>query len=258
MDHAPLVIAQLTDCHLADEPEATLMGVVTEATLAAVIADLGAARPAPEFVLATGDLSETASDASYQRLTGHLRGLDRPVHCLPGNHDDPEAMERALAGGAITTDFVVDNGAWRVVLLDSHVPGAPHGRLGAAQLARLDDALASEPGRFALIAVHHPPVVIASPWMDAMGLLDAAELFAVLDRHPCVRAVIWGHIHQPFEGLRNGVRLLGAPSTSRQVRPKTETPIMTGEPPAWRRLMLHGDGRVETQLHWIEGMVPAS
>lgn len=256
MASAPLVIAQLTDCHLGDEPGAALMGVVTEATLAAVLGDLGAARPAPAFVLATGDLSETASDASYRRLAARFRALERPVHCLPGNHDDPAAMDRVLAGGAIATAFVVDDGAWRVVLLDSHVAGAPHGRLGAEQLARLDAALASAPGRFALIAVHHQPVEIASPWMDDMGLLDAADLFAVLDRHDSVRAVIWGHIHQPFEGTRNGVRLLGTPATSRQVRPRTEAPIMTDQPPAWRRLTLHGDGRVETRLHWIEGMAP--
>lgn len=253
---APLVIAQLTDCHLADEPEAAVMGVVSDATLAAVLANLAAARPAPEFVLATGDLSQTASDASYARLAAHLRELERPVHCLPGNHDDPAALGRALAGGAITTDFVVDSGAWRVVLLNSHLPGSHGGRLGAEQLARLDEALASAPGRFALVALHHPPVAIASPWMDAIGLFDAADFFARLDRHENLRAVIWGHIHQPFEGSRNGVRLLGTPSTCRQFRPRSETPVMTDESPAWRRLLLHGDGRVETQLHWVEGMAP--
>ena len=257
MTSAPLLVAQLTDCHLADEPEAALMGVVPDATLGAVLADIGAARPAPEVVLATGDLSQTASDASYARLAEGLRGLDRPVHCLPGNHDGPAAMDRALAGGAVTTAFLVDEGAWRIVLLDSYLPGSHAGRLGAEQLARLDEALASAPGRFALVALHHPPVSIASPWMDAMGLLDAADFFALLDRHDNVRAVIWGHIHQPFEEVRNGVRLLGTPSTSRQFRPQTEKPVMTGEPPAWRRLLLHGDGTVETVLHWVGEFTPA-
>ena len=247
MTSVPLVVAQLTDCHLADEPGAALMGVVPDATFAAVLSDLGTAHPTPEFVLATGELYQTASDASYARLAEGLRGLDLPVHCLLGNHDDPATMARALAGGAITTDFAVDVDAWRIVLLDSHAPGSHAGRLGAEQLAR-----------FALVALHHPPVEIASPWMDAMGQLDAVDFFAVLERHENVWMVIWGHIHQPFEEFGSGVRLLGTPSTSRQFRPKTEIPVMTDEPPAWRRLLLYSDGRVGTQLHWVKGLAPVA
>ena len=129
-------------------------------------------------------------------------------------------MDRALAGRAITTAFLFDGGAWRIVLLDFHLPGAHVGRLGAEQLARLDEALASESGRLVLVALHHPLFVFASPWMDAVGLLDLADCLALLDRHGNMRTVIWGHIHQPFEELRNGVHLLGTPSTRRQCCPQ--------------------------------------
>ena len=92
--------------------------------------------------------------------------------------------------------------------------------------------------------------------MDLIGLANGEALLARLDRFPQARAVIWGHIHQPFEAMRNGVRLLGTSSTSRQFTPGTEEPVPIDEPPAWRWLELYPDGAVETDLEWVAGMVP--
>jgi 3',5'-cyclic AMP phosphodiesterase CpdA len=58
-----------------------------------------------------------------------------------------------------------------------------------------------------LLAVHHVPLSIGSPWMDGMGMENPEDLFGVMDRFSNVRALVCGHIHQEFRTVRNGVSL---------------------------------------------------
>ena len=58
-----------------------------------------------------------------------------------------------------------------------------------------------------------------SRWLDRVGLENAAEFLQTIDRHRNVRAIVWGHVHQAYEGLRKGVRLLATPSTCAQFLP---------------------------------------
>ncbi len=247
---AALHVVQITDFHIRAEPGARSGGRDTHATLAAVI-DAIAAGPAPDLVLATGDLVDDASPASYGRLAPLLRRLPAPVHAIPGNHDDPAAMAQHLAGGNVHVGPCVAAGAWHVVLLDTLVPGEPHGHLGPERLAALNAALAAATEPHLLIALHHPPAPIGSP-LDDVGLMDAEALNAVLDRHQRVRAMVWGHNHHIHDSTRNGVRRLGTPSTCIQFDARPEMGFTrTAEPPAWRRLTLHEDGSLETEVCWL-------
>ena len=250
-----LHLVQLTDTHISADVDATLAGVNTAETLLDVLAALkhGAA---PDAVLLTGDLAETPSAAAYNRLAGMLRDLDAPVFCLPGNHDDPALMRRRLNRGKLSTARFLTGRGWSVILLNSHVPGEHGGELSAAELARLDTALAHADDKHAdnkhvLVCLHHPPVSIDSPWMDAMALKNGAALFRVLDRHDSVRAVIWGHIHQEFSTSRNGVLLLGSPSTCVQFKPHATQAGTDSKPPAYRTLVLAEDGEIRTRVHWL-------
>ena len=63
-------LAQISDCHLSADPDKPYRGLRADTGLEAVIA--ATARWQPDAVLVTGDLSEDASESSYQRLAGHL------------------------------------------------------------------------------------------------------------------------------------------------------------------------------------------
>jgi hypothetical protein len=71
-------------------------------------------------------------------------------------------------------------------------------------------------------------------------------LLAVIDRHPTVRAVLWGHIHQVFDATRNGVRYLGSPSTCIQFRPGVDRMLLDAQLPGARWLLLGNDGGIQT------------
>ncbi|MEJ1715050.1 hypothetical protein SMA37_25910, partial [Escherichia coli] len=94
------------------------------------------------------------------------------------------ATMRAFCAGGEQLEPVVDVGAWRIVLLDSAVPGAVLGHFADEQLQLLERALAEAPERHCLICFHHHPVPIGCAWMDPIGLANAEALFAVTDRFP--------------------------------------------------------------------------
>jgi Icc protein len=140
---------------------------------------------------------------------------------------------------------------WRIVLVDSCVLGQAGGRISAQELQRLDAAL-GESDRFALVCLHHHPVNMASHWLDAVGVDNADEFFGVLDAHPNVRAISWGHVHQFFDARRHGVRLLATPSTGAQFLPLAHDFAVDSRPPAYRRTTLLTDGTLETEVVWLQ------
>jgi Icc protein len=83
---------------------------------------------------------------------------------------------------------------------------------------------------------------------------SAEQFFAVIDRHPRVRAIIWGHVHQEYDDLRNGVRLLAVPSTCVQFKPKSEDFAVDDSNPGYRWLDLYPDGRIDTAVSRVEGI----
>jgi Icc protein len=244
-------LLQLSDPHLFADPDGELRGVNTLASLRRVLDAVRARALAVDAVVCSGDIVND-EPAGYAHFARELASFGKPVYCIPGNHDDPGELRRALAGPPFQVGGVTDLGNWRLILLDSCVPGQAGGHLSEGELRRLDDALAGS-DRFAMISVHHHPVSMSSRWLDAVGIDNAAALFEVLDAHAHVRLVSWGHVHQCFDDRRRGVRLLATPSTGAQFLPLSANFAIDARPPAYRRLNLRADGTVDTEVIWIDG-----
>lgn len=243
-----LRLLQITDTHLFSDCSDTLLGLDTRVSLRAVV-DLACAEDrSPDLVLATGDLAQDASADAYGQLAEELCRLGAPVYWAPGNHDDQAVAARVLNAGVFAAERSCCLGNWQVILLDSTVPGAVGGRLAQAELERLSACLEAYPEHHALVCLHHQAVAVGSRWLDAIGLSNSADLLQVTDRFPQVRALLWGHAHQEYQGERNGVLLLGAPSTCLQFRPGSADFAIDSVYPGYRRVDLHADGRVETAV----------
>lgn len=133
-------------------------------------------------------------------------------------------------------------------MLNTAVSGEEWGHLAEKELAFLDEALARHPERSALIGLHHPPVAVGSRWIDAIGLKNGDAFFEVTDRHPQVRVILFGHIHQAFTAKRKGVVLLGTPATCIQFKPHADAFCLDTSQPGYRWLELFPDGRVTTDV----------
>jgi Icc protein len=245
-------LAHLTDPHLPGRESDRLRGVATLPSLEATLAHAQQRDWPPDAVLVTGDLVQD-DPAGYTYFRRVFEALRLPILCLPGNHDDPQAMRRALDGAPFVVGGAVDFGPWRIVLLDSTICGSASGRLSAESLAGLQSALAAAAGRHALVCLHHHPVPMSSRWLDRVGLENAGEFFDVIDRHANVRGIVWGHVHQTYDALRKGVRLLATPSTCAQFLPRAEQFAVDQQPPAYRTLELEADGSIVTDVVWVEG-----
>jgi Icc protein len=48
--------------------------------------------------------------------------------------------------------------------------------------------------------------------------------------------------------------MFATPSTGAQFLPGSDRFAMDSRPPAYRTFQLHADGRIETEVHWIESL----
>lgn len=245
-------ITQITDMHLFAETSGCLLGLNTQDSFDAVMTQ--ALQDAPDLVLVTGDLAQEPCQAAYGRLATELGRFGKPVFFLPGNHDVPALMAEHFTGPYIHHQKQILAGNWQILMLDSSVAGKVYGTLAESELAFLERALAEHPEHHALVVLHHQPVPIGSRWLDGIGLRNNEEFFGVLSRHPQVRLVLWGHVHQDFSGERDGIRLLATPSSCVQFKPGSEDFAAGAEAPGYRVLKLATSGAVETSVRRVEHM----
>ena len=244
-----LRLVQFTDTHLHADAAARLCGIPTADSFEKVLALARSDGWPPDAVLATGDLSQDETPESYRRFIKMTGDLGAPVHCLPGNHDIPRRMTDIFsASPTVKPTRRADLGGWQIVLLDTTVPKDDGGALAAGEFAFLEAALRDHSDRHALVCLHHNPVAAGSKWLDTMKLRNSDAFFAVIDRFPAVKGILWGHVHQEQDLVRNGVRMLATPSTCVQFLPGSEAFALDTRPPGYRRLTLHPDGRIETDV----------
>ena len=227
--------------------------------LAAAVRDVLALDPAPDAVLLSGDVAADGRPEEYTLVRELLAPLRAPVHALPGNHDDRAGL-RAAFGLPTAADepvrYAVLCGELRLVVCDTIQPGRDDGRLGAAAVDWLGATLAAAPGTPTIVAMHHPPVLIGVPAMDAIGLPaeDRAALRALLDRHRQVRAVVAGHVHRATFGLLGRCRVVTCPSTSVQVAFAPRAPELVLEPaPPAVALHVWRDGELVSHVQPVAG-----
>ena len=242
----PTQVIQLSDFHLNADPTTLYQGKPAITILADIVKLIQKRFPETEYLVLTGDLAHDEKPETYKQLRNLLGEFIPRCYLLPGNHDNRAAMENAFPENiqphTPLTCFSISVADWRLIGLDSHVQGELYGRLDRDQLCWLDRELKEHENRLTILFVHHPPVPIGSPWLDAIGLKESEHLADVLSGFSHVRAICTGHIHQEFEGSYvDDIKIYGAPSTSVQFRPKTLEHETDPISPGFRLLEFHGE-----------------
>jgi Icc protein len=247
-------LLQFTDTHLLADPAGVVRGVRTLASLEACLAHARRWHLPADAIAVTGDLVQDDPRA-YGVLELLFDSLGMPVLLIPGNHDVPDELQRRLSHEPFQVGGTRIIGGWAIVLLDTWFAESDdgEGRLGAAELQALEIALAGHRDRPTLVCLHHPPMLMDARGLDALGLLDAGPFTAIIDRHPQVRGVIWGHAHQALDVFRGSIRYMCTPSTCMQFKPRDPGFLIDDRPPGYRVLELHDDGAIATEVVWLEG-----
>jgi Icc protein len=115
----------------------------------------------------------------------------------------------------------------------------------------MDTTIEASQAEHVMICLHHPPVPMRSQWLDSVGLDNGDEFLARAAASGRVRAAIFGHVHQDYDAVHEGIRLIATPSTCRQFLPHTDEFAVDDRPPAYRCIELRPDGSVATGLVWV-------
>jgi 3',5'-cyclic AMP phosphodiesterase CpdA len=240
MPEKPVHIAQISDLHIKSPGALAYGRVDTAAALERCVSALNEFTPRPDLVVISGDLADTPTAGEYQHLKRLLAQLELPFAGIPGNHDSRELMRaafpRAYAFAAGPLNQRLEMGGLDLLLLDSGVPGKPHGELDAPTLRWLEATLASSPDRPALIFLHHPPFKTGIWHMDRQNLLNAGELAPIVRRHPRVRLIAAGHVHRATLTMFAGVPATICPAPNHAVDldlAQLREPSFKVEPPAF-------------------------
>lgn len=247
MDNAPLRIMQISDTHLFSDTNLSLVGVPTQTSLEAVI-DLIKRKAGPfDMIIHTGDLAQDFALPSYIRLTEMLSIFNVPMYCIPGNHDDPAVMANVFPYQQMSNEKHIVTDHWQIILLDSHKADAVEGFMESTQLKFLEDCLQKFPQQ-AVVVFHHQPMPVGCRWLDQIGLSNSEEFWKIIEKFPKVNTILFGHVHQEFEQVMNGIKCYSAPSTCFQFKRKQDDFGLEKLSPGFRWVHLYPDGKVDTAV----------
>ena len=201
----------LTDLHIShpdlNDPQ---LQSDTPATLRRVVEAINAMTPQPDFVVASGDLTNHGDAQSYELVREIMAPLKAPLVMALGNHDKRDGFNAVFAPGLADAPYFHDapQGDLHVITLDSSQPGRVAGTLDEAQFAFLEAALERHADLPKLLVVHHPPRI------DPAGLG-----WASLDQHSSDRlaqtlegrrmaGILSGHVHVNRVSFWHGVPLV--------------------------------------------------
>jgi 3',5'-cyclic AMP phosphodiesterase CpdA len=233
MSARPTLVAQIGDLHLAAPGELAFGRFDTAAMLARAVAMLNAMAPRPDLVVIAGDIAQRDRPEGYGTARALLADLAMPFVLTVGNHDRRESLRAAFPGQSFAhperLDSVTAAGPLDVILLDSSLPGHPHGGLDVGALAWLDAALSRDPARPALVVLHHPPCPVGIWHVDARPFEGADGLEAIVRRHRRVRLVAAAHAHRLIATAFAGVPAVVAPALAHAIAPDPDRSL----PPSW-------------------------
>ncbi len=213
-----MLIAQVTDIHLGFQPDDP--AELNRRRFDDVMASLLALEPRPDVLLATGDLAESGSIASYRSLKTVFDALPFPVLPAIGNHDVRRNFtsvfgRERMDGGYV--QYVAEAGPLRIIVLDTVEEGLHGGAFDNGRAAWLAAALAAS-SKPTIVVLHHPPIETGNGWMTERS--DAPwvrRLHDVVAGHRHVIRLLSGHLHRAIVTNWAGTTLAVCPSTAPQV-----------------------------------------
>lgn len=171
-------------------------------TDAALFSEISILTPLPAFVINTGDVCETGTDAQYELYRETMKSLSIPAYVAPGNHDvrwNPRGKEGCTLGVGQPLYQSWDYENVHFVTLDATVLLEHWGHISQAQLDWLKADLES-------VGTEKPVVIGFHHWIgrDTVQVDNEQKLMDLVAPY---NVVLWtlGHGHSDIQWSINGV-----------------------------------------------------
>jgi len=245
----------LTDPHLLP-PGRLLYGIDPAERLRAAVSDINTRFDDAAFLIITGDLAHRGDPAAYGLLHQILEDLKIPVHLGIGNHDDRRAFRHTFPDTPPHSDgfiqFSFSQSGFGFAMLDSVEDGQPSGLLCPDRLEWLRQTLQSFGDTPTMVFLHHSPIALGIPDLDAIGLRNAADLAEIVGNSENVRHLFFGHVHRPASGIWQGIPFSTQRSLVNQsaLNFRRDGGILDNlEPPAFSVVDIRNSGDIVIHLH---------
>lgn len=239
----------ISDSHLFESKENMLFGVNTYAATKKLTDTIRQNEESPDLLVVSGDLSEDGQKAAYQHFHNLSHDLAHASIWFKGNHDCFENIPKELQKTYLHQEWHADN--WCAIFLDSSFAGEDSGVLNEKELNRLEIFLKSHKDKFTLVFLHHQPLDVGSEFIDVLGLKNKSEFWRIVTPHQNIRGIVFGHVHQVFDKMYQGIRLLSTPSTSMQFKPYSTELKFDVPGYGYRTMDLGPEGELLTQVRMI-------
>lgn len=245
----PVKIIHLSDPHLV-RPGQVLYGLDPRARLDACVTHVNARHADADLCVVSGDLASHGELAAYENLRQGLKALTVPWRLALGNHDDLDNFLKIFPEASSEMPgflhYAVDARGVRLLVVDTRdVSGrAPRhgGWLCKARLRWLQDSLASASGPV-LVVMHHPPMRVGIPSMDAIMLGNADAFHTAATCGPVPPFLLIGHLHRTVGGLWRGLAYACAAGLNHHIALDLQnaSPVPgSHEPPSYGLILVDG------------------
>jgi 3',5'-cyclic-AMP phosphodiesterase len=239
-------ILHLSDFHLFADPHAKFVNIIPYQSLATIVAEINARSIPPELVVMTGDYSQDHTEESYQLVSKIIRQIKCPISSTLGNHDSPKLWQEMTKHKPFDKNKNTLLTNWQIIILNSHWPEHVEGVLSKEELEFLEDSLIKQPEKPAIVFLHHHPFNTTCQWINRIGLSNAEDFWAIVLRHPQIKAIFCGHVHQENYLLYEGIPCYSTPSTCWQFAPMQEHFRFDQIMPGYRWIELGENGDLTT------------
>ena len=205
-----LTIAHITDIHIGetDAPRGIQYPRKNFVRVLEQMKETG-----PDLIVLGGDLAaENGEMESYRWIKKKMDSIEIPYCIVPGNHDLTENIITVFnhETGPITGKLYYKKRVKgrTLIFMDSTT-----NKLDPPQLDQflIDCQQTTED---VILFIHHPPTKCGCAFMDEnYPLLNAEQVFPVLEKVPNLKLIFCGHYHTEKTVIKNGKTLFITPST---------------------------------------------
>ena len=165
-------ILQLTDPHLYLDSDTETAGINNYQSFTACLQQALNEDIRCDLILLSGDLVNEVKPEIYKNIYQLLQKTNIPFVCIAGNHDVTDELDPHLPfsqrrfvphepNPMLLSNYCLALNEWRLLLIDSSLPGEIYGSVGNKNLNWLSQKLANS---------HHPVIIAMHHHVLPMGL----------------------------------------------------------------------------------------